>query len=71
MTKKVQRFTTSTYRPLSEPGAEVLVGTTRLKFKAYQYIYSILIPTPYIVRKKIMAANRTSQPINSQNIKPH
>lgn len=31
MTKKVQRFTTSTYRPLSEPGAEV--GTTRLKFR--------------------------------------
>lgn len=35
MTKKVQRFTTSTYRPLSEPGAEV--GTTRLKFNI-QYI---------------------------------
>lgn len=71
MTKKVQRFTTSTYRPLSEPGAEV--GTTRLKFRLINIynVYSILIPTPYIVRKKIMAANRTSQPINSQNIKPH
>lgn len=64
MTKKVQRFTTSTYRPLSEPGAEV--GTTRLKFRLIN-----IYPTHYIVRKKIMAANRTSQPINSQNIKPH
>lgn len=66
MTKKVQRFTTSTYRPLSEPGAEV--GTTKLKIGLIS-IYCIL-PTPYIVQKKIMAANRTSQPINSKNIKP-
>lgn len=39
MTKKVQRFTTSTYRPLSEPGAEV--GTTRLNLGLSIYIQYI------------------------------
>lgn len=66
MTKKVQRFTTSSYRPLSELGAEV--GTTRLKIRLI-YIYCIL-PTPFIVQKKNITANITSQPINSKNIKP-
>lgn len=39
MTKKVQRFTTSTYRPLSEPGAEV--GTNRLKIRLIYSVFTV------------------------------